>query len=110
MTRTPKNFRVCMTRIASAMSRAILQFRKDLRLEHVLILDAVRLRGTDRRSMRGGPAGQHADAGVLPRFSDRVPGLEALDLATEVCRHLGAEVIRQRQQDLRSEPLQQGSP
>src|ERR1700687_1028359 len=44
----------------------VLQLGEDLRLEHVVEDEAVRLRGTDRGPMRGRAARQPADACLLP--------------------------------------------
>src|SRR5450631_1950449 len=57
---------------------SVLELGEDLRLEHVVEQEAVRLRGTDRGSLRGGSARQHADMRVLSRFGDRVAGFETL--------------------------------
>ena len=88
----------------------VLQLGEDLRLEHVVEQEAVRLGGTDRGPVRGRATRQHADARVLSRLGDRVARLETLGLAAEVRRHVRAEVIRQREEDLRPQPLQERPP
>src|SRR5476651_144258 len=88
----------------------VLQLSEDLRLEHVVEQETVRLGGTDRGPMRGRAARQHADACILPGLGDRIARLETLGLAAEIRRHVRAEVIRQRQEDLRAESLQERPP
>src|SRR5471032_820636 len=83
----------------------VLELCEELRLEHVVEDEAVRLRRTDRGPLRGRAAGQHADMRVLSRFGDRVAGFETLRLAAEIRRPVRAEVIRQREEDLRPQPL-----
>src|SRR5258708_1419522 len=88
----------------------VLELRKDLRLEHVVEQEAVRLRGTDGGPVRGRTTGHMADAGALPRLRNRVARLEALGLPAQIRRHARAEVVRQRQEDLRPESLEERPP
>src|SRR5260370_9349445 len=81
-----------------------------LGLKEEMGLDVITFARAQSRLVCRSPPGEHAHAGILPVFREAVIELELLFLAAELRGALGAEVVRERQEDLRAEGLQKRSP
>ena len=86
------------------------EFGEDFRLERKVALDDVAFACAEARPVRGRPAGEHADAGILPDFGNVVGRFELFFFAAEFAGGPSAEIIRQSEKDFRPESLKQGPP
>src|SRR6202040_3234419 len=73
-------------------------------------MGVVALRSGNVRTMGNGLASQKADAGVVPALGKVVACFKLVLPAAEFAGCLGGEVVRERQEDLRTKGLKQGPP
>src|SRR5689334_20760492 len=79
----------------------VLEFRENLRFKDKVTLHVVPLARREGRLVRGCASGEHAYARILSVFRETVVDLQLFLFPAKFAGGAGAEVIRERQKDLR---------